>query len=239
MLNCKKILLAISLIVSTMTYAGSEYTEILLIRHGQTDWNLENRVQGHSDIPLNATGIAQAEALGIQMGLHHSDVVLTFYSSDLQRAVVTAQKTAEVFQNSRLGTINIIQFPSLREYNWGEAEGILVTEKNELYQLAEEQLLEKYPDRNERWNYTAIPGSETFNDLVARTKEALTTIAKNHPGEKVAVFVHARLIGSLIADVENLQQNPSGLTNCAVVHFLYSHDSENPIKFIKIESLIQ
>lgn len=236
----RNLLLAISLLVSIAAYAGPKNTEILLIRHGQTDWNLENRVQGHADIPLNATGIAQAEALAKEMVIHHSDSTLTFYSSDLQRAVATAQKTAEAFQDLGIGTTNLVQLPSLREINWGEADGMLVEERNALYHDAEQQLLEAYPDRKTRWDYTSVPGAETFNELAARTKMALTTIAKEHPGEKVVVFTHGRLINNLITDVENLQENPPGLPNCAVVHFIYDHeDSENPIKFIKIESLIQ
>lgn len=215
------------------------YTEFLLIRHGQTDWNLENRVQGHADIPLNLMGIEQAETLAEQMAIFHGDISLTVYSSDLKRAIVTAQKTLETFEDNGIGTINLIQLSSLREYNFGEADGLLVSEKNLLYLEKEQQLLEKFPDRKQRWDYTVIPGAETFNQLVARTKEALAMIAKDHQGEKVAIFVHGRLINSLIADVEDLQKDPPGLPNCAVVHFRYFNNvPDNPIKFIKIESLL-
>jgi probable phosphoglycerate mutase len=216
------------------------YTEILLIRHGQTDWNLEQRMQGWADIPLNETGIDQAERLAKEMTIYHSNLATTVYSSDLQRAVLTAQKTMDAFENAGIATMNLVQMPSLREYNFGTAEGILSSESKALYKELEEKLLEMYPDRKERWDYTVIPGSETNNELVARTKEALTEIANNHPGEKVAVFAHGRLIYNLMVDTEDSKTSLPGLPNCAVVHFRYYHDQpENPFKYIMKESLIE
>lgn len=86
----------------------------MLWRHGQTDWNIENRFQGHSDIPLNATGIVQARrAAPLLMGLHPRKII----SSDLQRARQTAQALADIAK------LPIEIDAGLRETNGGKWEG--------------------------------------------------------------------------------------------------------------------
>ncbi|MFY7812445.1 MAG: histidine phosphatase family protein, partial [Candidatus Nanopelagicaceae bacterium] len=87
---------------------------IVLWRHGQTDWNLENRFQGHSDIPLNATGFAQARrAAPLLMGLKPSKIV----SSDLVRARQTAEALSEISK------LQVLIDAGLRETNGGKWEG--------------------------------------------------------------------------------------------------------------------
>lgn len=215
------------------------FTDFLLIRHGETEWNKNRLIQGHSDIPLNEQGLDQASRLGAKMLERYPDIAKTIYSSDLNRAVVTAQKTAEAFKGADIEIINLQQHVSLREYNFGETEGWTVVKRNEIFQEDERKLFEKYPERKLRWNHTIFPGAETYNDLIKRTKETLASIAKAHVGEKVAIFVHGRLINCLIAESENLETDPPGLPNCAVVHFRYFHnDSTTQVKFIKIEDLL-
>ncbi len=87
---------------------------IVLWRHGQTDWNIENRFQGHSDIPLNATGIAQAKrAAPLLMGLRPEKII----ASDLTRAIQTAQALADISK------LPIEIDAGLRETNGGKWEG--------------------------------------------------------------------------------------------------------------------
>ena len=88
---------------------------LFLFRHGETDWNRQGRLQGHTDTPLNATGLAQAEALTERLRPHRLDAVV---SSDLARAWTTARIVAE-----GLG-VPLISEPGLREANIGEAEGL-------------------------------------------------------------------------------------------------------------------
>src|SRR5258708_10880499 len=92
---------------------------LFLFRHGESDWNREGRLQGHTDTPLNATGLAQAEALAETLRPHRLDVVV---SSDLMRAWTTAQIVAEA-----LG-LPLLADPGLRETNVGAAEGLLWTD---------------------------------------------------------------------------------------------------------------
>jgi broad specificity phosphatase PhoE len=89
---------------------------LFLFRHGETDWNREGRLQGHTDTPLNATGLAQAQALSGSLRPHRLDAVV---SSDLLRARTTAQIVAEVLQ------VPLFIESGLRETDVGAAEGLL------------------------------------------------------------------------------------------------------------------
>ncbi len=93
---------------------------LILVRHGATDWNRDGRYQGHSDTPLNAEGMAQAQRL---VDLLRSDGISQVVSSDLRRASVTAQILAE---GLRLAPPRLD--PRLREIDLGEWEGRLATE---------------------------------------------------------------------------------------------------------------
>ena len=93
--------------------------EILLIRHGETDWNRARRMQGHIDIPLNNEGLRQAKALGAALASEKLDAV---YTSDLQRAKLTAQAVADVHQ------MPLIIDEQLRERCYGVFEGLMYKE---------------------------------------------------------------------------------------------------------------
>jgi broad specificity phosphatase PhoE len=90
-------------------------TELLLVRHGETDWNAEGRLQGHTDRPLNEYGRRQAKELAARLAEEHVDAI---YASDLSRARETAEIVGE-----RLGLTVVID-PDLREKNWGTWEGL-------------------------------------------------------------------------------------------------------------------
>jgi broad specificity phosphatase PhoE len=92
-------------------------TQLCLIRHGQTDWNLEGRYQGQSDVPLNQTGLAQAQSLAEQL---KGQTFAAIYSSDLMRARQTAEPCAKM-----LG-MTIQAEAHLREIDQGEWEVVLV-----------------------------------------------------------------------------------------------------------------
>jgi broad specificity phosphatase PhoE len=95
-------------------------TELLLVRHGETDWNAEGKLQGHTDRPLNDYGRRQAQALADRLASEDIDAV---YASDLSRA----RETAEIV-GSKLG-LPVVVDPDLREKNWGNWEGLTSDER--------------------------------------------------------------------------------------------------------------
>jgi broad specificity phosphatase PhoE len=95
-------------------------TELLLVRHGETDWNAEGKLQGHSDRPLNDYGRRQAQALADRLAGEDIDAV---YASDLSRA----RETAEIV-GAKLG-LPVVVDPDLREKNWGNWEGLTSDER--------------------------------------------------------------------------------------------------------------
>jgi len=140
-------------------------TEIWLVRHGQTDGNLHNIVQGQRNIPLNATGIEQARALADQL----VDISFTaVYSSDLSRAMQTATIIAE-----RKG-LKVIPDARLREIRQGVWEG-----------LPFEQVIKDFrPDFSPNPVYITTPraeGAESVAEVLARMVEAANETLTRHP----------------------------------------------------------
>lgn len=141
-------------------------TTVLLVRHGETDWNLERRVQGQTDTPLNQTGRRQARALARELADDRIDAV---YASDLGRALDTARAVA----NPR--GLEVHPVPELREKDFGSWEG-----------LTDDEVLERFPDaRAGPWG-----DAETPEEVVERVLGALRRIAERHPGDHVLVVSH-------------------------------------------------
>lgn len=158
-------------------------TLLTLVRHGQTDWNLDRRIQGSTDIPLNETGRADARtaAANLADGAHHA-----IYSSPLLRA----RETAEII-SAELGLGAPVLVPDIREREFGEGEGMLVSEYMETYG---------------GW-HSEVPGAETLEDVAERALRALDAIARDSRrrstpvAESVVVVAHGGVIRSLIDHV--------------------------------------
>jgi broad specificity phosphatase PhoE len=103
-------------------------TTLLLVRHGETDWNAEGRLQGHADRPLNEYGRRQARALADRLA---GDGIAAVYASDLSRAHETAEIIGE-----RLG-FPVVTDPDLRERNWGNWEGLTGAERDRVEHVGE------------------------------------------------------------------------------------------------------
>lgn len=201
---------------------------LLLIRHGETEWNRQGLIQGFSNIPLNENGLTQAQRLADRLHREHPDIA-HIYSSDLDRAHQTACPIAE-----KLG-LSIIRTPLLRERGYGLAEGLDFNQRFSEYAELDKELEKKYPQRRERWNYVSIPEAESYNAVLERVGRQLLEIVMKHPGEKVAVFAHGRVIKILMEEVLDSEDSPS-ISNCDVVRFSYfPSDGRTPFKFINIE----
>jgi uncharacterized phosphatase len=165
-------------------------TTILLVRHGETDWNLERRVQGHSDTPLNETGRAQAIVLADKLEGKEIDAV---YSSDLLRAHETARVVAD-----RRG-LDVEAIRDLRERNFGTWEG-----------LTDEEIFDRFPHaRHGAWG-----DAETKDEMAGRVLDALDRIALAHPAGRVLVVTHGGPVRALLADCGVDGSGPIG--NCAL-----------------------
>ena len=157
-------------------------TEILLIRHGETDWNVEKRLQGHIDIGLNDKGRWQAEALGNALAKEALDAV---YCSDLQRAFLTAQAIAAPHG------LPVRRERRLRERCYGALEGMTYQEINQTY--PETYRAWRGRDIHARYPCGATP-SETLVEFSSRVVEAVTAVADKHPRQKIVIVTHGGVL---------------------------------------------
>lgn len=223
--------LAFLLFGITLTLTSWAETHLILVRHGQTDWNAASLLQGHSDIPLNETGKQQAQTLSEKI-VKSVPKIDAIYSSDLGRAHSTALPTAEKY------AIPIQKRSSLREINWGAIEGMPVDDPyvDDCFQK-EDMLPSTYPDRKERWDIAVAPNAETRNQVLDRFQKELFAIAQEHPDQTVLVFSHGGPIKFLLSDLFDVDEYLTKLENCAQVHITIDVDAEQPIIFHKIEKL--
>lgn len=162
-------------------------TRLILIRHGQTDYNLHNKYCGINNPPLNITGVQQAKKLAHKLKNFKIDKI---YSSDLKRAYQTAKI---IFKNS-----SIKKTKKLREMNFGIFEG-----------LKYEEIIKKHSKIYTRWidnpQNIKIPKGESLNKLNKRVLKNLFCILSRHPEKTIAVVTHEGPIRIILNDM--LKQN--------------------------------
>jgi uncharacterized phosphatase len=151
-------------------------TRFAIVRHGQTDWNLQRRIQGSTDIPLNGLGRAQAAETGLALRGPSWAAVVT---SPLGRALETARIIA-----GELGGPAPLVYPELTERHHGEIEGLTFAERQA-----------RFPDGS------AVPGLESRQAVLDRVLPALQGLATAHPGGEFVVVCHGGVIGTLIRHV--------------------------------------
>ena len=163
-------------------------TTFYLVRHGETKWNVEHRMQGHLNSDLTDVGIRQAETLRDQLKDVKFNRVL---SSDLGRAVQTARIV--------LGDVPVqfITTPSLRERSYGPFEGMNIKE----YQVAikpQTDITNSLPPE-ERWAHRLAPGIETTIEVQNRFLGVIEGAAKKYTGEAILVSYHGSAIKYTVA----------------------------------------
>lgn len=167
-------------------------TDILIIRHGQTAWNTQKRLQGHSDIPLNENGRLQAVTLAKILRDEPLDAI---FSSDLQRAYQTAYEIAKIHN------LPVHQDRSFRERCYGICEG-----------MKDGDIREAYPESYKAW-YAADPDhffpdgerkTESPRQFHHRAVNAIREAATRYPGKKIAIVTHFGVIETAYRTAQNI-----------------------------------
>jgi broad specificity phosphatase PhoE len=177
---------------------------LVLVRHGETDWNAANRFQGHADPPLNETGRAQARALAVEL---RREVFAALYTSPLQRAA----ETAAIIGHEQ--GLEPRPDDALKEVDVGSWSG-----------LTREEVEQRYPAGFARWlEYGhGWDDGETYHELGDRVVIGLTRIAERHDGRNVLAITHGGPIRSALAVAERVSFDEARrsihvIGNCAVV----------------------
>ena len=188
-------------------------TELYLVRHGETDWNLARRIQGTTDIPLNDTGRAQAMASGRMLARREWDGV---YSSPLSRAFETAEIIAD-----EVDLPAPVAVDALVERNYGAAEGLDFLEIDA-----------RFPEGVD------VSGRESRAAVAGRVVPALVRLAEQHPGERLIVVSHGGAIRAVLNTVDP-DTDHGRISNGSVHSFHYEDGSLRLIAFndpIEVES---
>ena len=194
-------------------------TEFLIVRHGETPWNVERRIQGWRDIELNELGQRQAQAVARHLAQHHDEGqqrIDAIYSSDLKRAQQTATFLAQ--QLSMPLTLS----EGVRERNYGILEGIPFPEMQQHYPEVAKVWASRHPDG-------VIPSGETLRQFHQRVTGAIEAIAAQHQGQRVVVVTHG---GAM--DILWRQANGAGLQDPRKAVLLNA--SINRIALTRVES---
>lgn len=170
---------------------SSEATRVLVIRHGETDWNAAARIQGGTDIALNERGRWQAQQLARALAGERIDAV---YSSDLQRAHQTASAIAGLSGAAHHVDVR------LRERGFGEFEG-----------LTFDEIAQRWPEASERWRRRdpdfGPGGGERLVDFYERSVEAAGRLAAAHAGQHLALVAHGGVLDCLYRAATGLALN--------------------------------
>ena len=188
----------------------SQSTRILAIRHGETAWNVDTRIQGHLDIPLNDTGRWQAER--VARALAARDPINAVYSSDLQRAHDTAKAIADATGAP------MAAHPGLRERGFGLFEGKTYAEIEQTW--PEESALWRH--RHPEW---APPGGESLLQVRERILHTLRELTAPHAGQQIVLVAHGGVMDQLyrLATGQDLQAPRTWqLGNTAVNRLLWT-----------------
>ena len=186
-----------------------DITRVLVIRHGETAWNRESRIQGHIDIPLNDQGRWQAERLAQALA---DEPLAAIYSSDLQRAFDTAQAIAEA------AGLDVVADETLRERHFGDMEG-----------LTHDEILARWPVEGRRWRERdpsfGPPGGETLQVFYERCVSTASRLAAVHPGQTIALVAHGGVLDCFYRAANRLELTvPRSwrIGNASVNRLLYS-----------------
>ena len=187
----------------------AQATRVLAIRHGETAWNVDGRIQGQLDVPLNDTGRWQVHRLALAVA---DEGISAIYSSDLLRAFETAQAVARGCGEP------ITTDVGLRERGFGVFEGLSYVETTQ-----------RWPDQAERWRKRdpdfSAEGGESLRQFSARAVGTVARLAALHPGETIAVVSHGGVMDCLYRAATHLALDAPRswqLGNASINRLLYT-----------------
>jgi broad specificity phosphatase PhoE len=182
-------------------------TEVLLARHGETDWNRESRFQGHADPPLNDLGRQQAAELADALA---NEELAAVYSSPLRRALETAEIVAARHE------LRAIPLEGLREVDVGSWQG-----------LTRDEVEQRFPEQFERWlDYgQGWDDGESYEQMGLRVITALQELAARHDGGQIAALTHGGPIRAALAQAAGITHSEARrrgpvIGNCFVASFV-------------------
>jgi broad specificity phosphatase PhoE len=164
-------------------------TRVILVRHGQTAWNRDERFRGRADVPLDKAGLAQVRATGKRVADQWSPVAV--YSSPLTRALTTAEAIASLL------ALTVVPDAGLIDIDYGEWQG-----------LTPEAIRQRWPKELEAWSEApataCIPSGEKLEDVRGRAMASLRRICAAHEGRTVCVVAHHVVNRLILLDVLGL-----------------------------------
>lgn len=169
-------------------------TLICLVRHGETDWNAEGRLQGREDIPLNEKGKRQA-------GITGNFLKESSWSAIITSPLTRAKTTAEII-NTYVGGVPLLESGLLIERDYGQASGMTMEERDR-----------HFPDG-------VIPGKENDSHIKERAIQAIEAIKEQYPDQRVLLVAHGALIKAILKAISNgeIETHPFKLFNTSVSH---------------------
>lgn len=198
-----------------------------LVRHGETDWNVEKRYQGSKDIPLNERGRLQAQEVAENL---KSLSLAGIYSSTLKRAI----ETAEIIKGARPHLVE--KFDELREAYYGSLEGMTfdevkkewphVHEKQQAFFATKTDLI----PNSEKLHCRLVPDMESGYEVAQRAIGALDTIAKRHPNEDILVVTHGGVIRALLVYLADYDWSTVHIQNGQLVTFVHENGAFNVVE---------
>lgn len=198
--------------------------ELIAVRHGETDFNAERRMQGHLDVPLSVTGRVQAQAAAARLADEPIDKI---YSSDLQRAL----ETARIIHEGR--EIELVTDLRLREFHMGTFQGMTLSEAREKHGDAWERFFIHDAD-------FALPGGQSRNQKQVEIASFMEEVVRSQAGGRMLVVTHG---GILIAMLRHVLGIPAShyfrvsIENTGIQRFRYKNETWQLVSWGEVDHL--
>lgn len=195
-----------------------------IFRHGETDWNAQGLFQGHTDIPLNAAGFAQANQLRNDLAQFQPQII---FCSDLTRALQTARTANSEYH------LPLIVSHQLREINIGELEGV---HRDQVKQTLGLEKWQKWVSSHAKDLDFQFPKGESKRDVLIRTLGYLSKVAEHFNYERIAVSTHGGVIKRIMHGIdEQLTDEQVPIKNCCLYEVEYAPHT-NSWKFLGLKN---